>query len=210
MLNDAAIRILLVDDDDSFLSSMRRVMRGVFDVTTTNNPVEALSLLENGMQFTVIISDYRMPAMSGIELLSKSKSVAPDMIRIILTGHAQLQVAIDAVNHGSISGFLTKPTPVEELKDFIVTLCERRYGKTAAPAQSFKESFFITSKESEVMELVRRGCSNSEIAASLNITVGTVKCHMNSIFTKLNVNSRTKLLACIIGSKIPTRTEFFK
>ena len=204
---DSSIRILLVDDDEHYLSSMRRVMRGVFHVTTTNSPTEALRLLENGLQFTVIIADYRMPDMTGIELLSKTKVLAPDMIRIILTGYAELQVAIDAVNHGSISGFLTKPTPAEKLKDFIVTLCERTKHTPVSTAQPVKGIVPITPKELEVMELVRKGCSNSEIAASLHVTVGTVKCHMNNIFYKMNVNSRTKLVAHMIGSSLYKHQE---
>ncbi|WP_321404460.1 HD domain-containing phosphohydrolase [Maridesulfovibrio sp.] len=112
-------RILLVDDEPNILSSLKRQLRTYYDVHTADDPEKALGYLKKGKPFSVVISDYRMPQMNGIELLKEVKSRSPETTRMILTGYADLDNAIMAVNDGHVFRFLTKPCEKETLLENI-------------------------------------------------------------------------------------------
>lgn len=107
-------RILFVDDDQRFLSSLQRTLARKFAVTCAGSPQEALDLLAQE-EFAVIVSDMKMPGLTGIELLSQAKETCPDMVRILFTGFADQQTAVEAINQGEIFRFLTKPCDSELL-----------------------------------------------------------------------------------------------
>ena len=106
-------KVLLVDDDVNILAAYRRVLRGKLELSVADNGKEALNILKNAGPFAVIVSDYRMPEMDGIEILARARDLFPDTVRIMLTGQADMQAAIDAINQGNIFRFLTKPCPSE-------------------------------------------------------------------------------------------------
>lgn len=204
-------RVLIVDDDDKHLASLRRIMHGYFKVVTSKDPLQALKIFEYQGPFAAVISDYRMPLMNGIELLSRMIQMDKNVQRIMLTGHADLQMAIDAVNQGRITAFLTKPTPTASLRSVIIAAV-REYNQplidnssnilkpgysliTTMHANAHNRMFQLTAKEKEVLALLSKGFSNEEISINLNITVGTVKTHLTNLFRKLDVNSRTKVVA---------------
>lgn len=101
--------ILLVDDDPNILASYRRTLRNHFDLTVAGGGAEALIALGAGKPFAAIVTDKNMPGMDGLQLLAAVKERHPDTIRLMLTGQADIQTAIAAVNEGSIFRFLTKP-----------------------------------------------------------------------------------------------------
>jgi response regulator RpfG family c-di-GMP phosphodiesterase len=102
-------RILFVDDDENILAGYKRNLRARFAVSINSNPVDALEVLKKDEPYSVIVSDYKMPGMDGITFLSKAKQIAPDSVRMILTGFADINNAINAVNEGNVFRFLTKP-----------------------------------------------------------------------------------------------------
>lgn len=104
-------KILFVDDEPNILQSIKRQLRKRFDVTTAESGAQALDILKTEGPFAVIVSDMRMPEMTGVELLSRVKDLYPDMTRIMLTGNADQETAVEAVNTGQIFRFLTKPCP---------------------------------------------------------------------------------------------------
>lgn len=108
-------RILFVDDDENILSGYNRNLRAKFSVTTNSNAVEALEFIKTAETFSVIVSDFKMPSMDGITFLSWVKEISPDSVRIILTGFADINNAINAVNEGNVFRFLTKPISHENL-----------------------------------------------------------------------------------------------
>lgn len=110
-------KILFVDDEQNLLDAMRRQFRGRFDVATAVGGHEALKVLQDQGPFAVIVSDYRMPLMNGVEFLERSRSISPDSVRIMLTGYAEHQTAIDAVEKGHVFHFLTKPCDSQALSD---------------------------------------------------------------------------------------------
>ena len=108
-------RVLLVDDDPNILSAYTRTLRKRFCFDTALGGEEALALIQGGDPYAVILSDMRMPVMDGIQFLAQARVLAPDTVRIMLTGNADQQTAIEAVNQGNIFRFLTKPCDPETL-----------------------------------------------------------------------------------------------
>lgn len=101
--------ILIVDDEPSVLSSLRRLFRGKqYEIITESSPAQALKRLDNE-HIDLIISDMRMPEINGTEVLRHAADRQPDSVRILLTGYADLEDAIEAVNEGGIFRYLTKP-----------------------------------------------------------------------------------------------------
>ncbi len=101
--------ILLVDDEENILAAMRRVLRREgYQILTAGSGAEGLTLLAAN-PVDVIVSDQRMPNMTGVEFLRQAKATHPDTIRIVLSGYTELQSITDAINEGAIYKFLTKP-----------------------------------------------------------------------------------------------------
>ncbi|SFF61883.1 HD domain-containing phosphohydrolase [Blastococcus tunisiensis] len=115
--------ILLVDDEVAILDGLRRQLRKRFTVHTASGGAEALELLKTE-QVSVVVSDMRMPQMNGATFLSEVRSLYPNVVRILLTGQADTQAAITAVNEGQIYRFLTKPCPPEVLLEEIGSAVE--------------------------------------------------------------------------------------
>lgn len=102
-------RVLLVDDEPKLLLAMKRALhREPFAFTTAGSAHEALKLLDRE-SFDAIVSDQDMPGMNGVEMFSIVRRLHPNTVRFMLTGKATLDVAIDAINRGSIQRFFTKP-----------------------------------------------------------------------------------------------------
>lgn len=106
-------KILFVDDEENILAAFRRHFRKRWQIETATSGQAGLEELAFSGPFAVVVADLRMPGMDGIQFLTRVKELSPDTVRIMLTGHADLQTAIDAVNDGNIFRFLTKPCPVE-------------------------------------------------------------------------------------------------
>ncbi|HYA40337.1 MAG TPA: HD domain-containing phosphohydrolase [Syntrophobacteraceae bacterium] len=102
-------KILFVDDDPNILAGFQRQLRKTYAVETALGGEQGLEAIAANGPFWVIVSDLRMPGMDGIEFLHRVRQTSPDSVRIMLTGYAELQAAIDAVNEGHIFRFLTKP-----------------------------------------------------------------------------------------------------
>lgn len=107
--------ILFVDDDRAALASFRRQFENIFDVHIAQGPEAALELLQSAGPFKVVVSDLKMPHMDGITFLSQAQKIAPDMMRMLLTGYADMDSAMEAVNRGHVFRFLTKPCPTDLL-----------------------------------------------------------------------------------------------
>ena len=112
-------KILLVDDDTNILAAYSRRLRKRFEVWSATDGKGALGILDDDGPFAIVISDMYMPVMDGIEFLGEVKSRAPNTVRMMLTGNADLQTAIDAVNEGNIFRFCTKPCPPDTLEKAI-------------------------------------------------------------------------------------------
>ncbi len=108
-------KILFVDDEENILAALRRQLRKDFNLLTANNGSRGLELFSTDGPIAVVVSDFRMPEMNGVQFLKRVKEISPDTSRIMLTGFADLNAVIDAVNDGNIYRFLTKPCSTEVL-----------------------------------------------------------------------------------------------
>lgn len=121
-----AARILIVDDDANLLSGLVRHLRKSWVVDVSESPRDGLEALALEPAYAVIVSDYQMPGMNGIEFLTHARDLAPDASRILLTGHSQLDMAIRAINQGQIFRFLAKPCDIGIL-ELAIRSGERQY-----------------------------------------------------------------------------------
>ena len=131
-------RILIVDDQPFVLGVLEEILsRGPYDVTTAESADEALKILKHET-VDVIISDEVMPGMAGSEFLSIVRKQHPEIVRIILTGHASLDSAIRAINEAEIYRLLTKPVASEDLHEAVRDALEHK-----AKGQSSEQSFSL-------------------------------------------------------------------
>jgi len=108
--------ILLVDDEENILSSLKRLLRrDGYRILTAGGGEQGLQILASET-VDVIVSDQRMPNMTGVEFLRQVKNLHPDTVRIVLSGYTELQSITDAINEGAIYKFLTKPWDDEQLR----------------------------------------------------------------------------------------------
>lgn len=109
-------KILLVDDEKNVLKSLKRMLRlEPYEIQITTNPQEAIELTKTE-RFDVIIGDYRMPGMNGAEMFFQINKKAPDTIKIILSGYADIDIITDALNQEYINKYILKPWNEENLK----------------------------------------------------------------------------------------------
>ncbi|MBN2717822.1 MAG: response regulator [Deltaproteobacteria bacterium] len=108
-------RVLLVDDEPNVLSGYKRGLRGRFDVYTAEGGEKGLEMIASAGPFAVIVADMRMPVMDGVQFLKKVKRLTPESTRMMLTGNADQETAMQAVNIGAIFRFLTKPCASADL-----------------------------------------------------------------------------------------------
>ncbi|MDK9707333.1 MAG: response regulator [Desulforhopalus sp.] len=119
-------KVLFVDDEENILHSIKRDLRKRFEIHTAVSGAEALEIMRKDGPFAVVVSDMRMPVMDGIQLLSTVKDQYPETVRLMLTGNADQETAIEAVNKGQIFRFLNKPCPTSSLV-MAIALAQRQY-----------------------------------------------------------------------------------
>jgi len=108
-------KVLFVDDEQHILDTFRASLRKRYKVDIALGSLAGLEKVKTSSPYAVVVSDLKMPDMDGIEFLTKVQEVSPDTVRVMLTGHADLNSAISAVNEGSVFRFLTKPSPVDTI-----------------------------------------------------------------------------------------------
>lgn len=174
-------KILFVDDDENLLEGYRRNLRNEFEFEGALNARDGLEIVINQGPFAVVISDMRMPGADGLKFLSILKEKFPDTVRIMLTGNADMQTAINAVNEGSVFQFLTKPCSPDRLKNSINL--------------GLRQHQLITS-EKELMEKTLKGIIRilSDILAATNPAAFSRSSRIVRLAVKLAQNSGYKEL----------------
>jgi DNA-binding NtrC family response regulator len=104
-------KVLLVDDDRNLLSAFNRQFHNRINLVTAASGEDGIQAITYDGPFAVVISDMQMPNMDGLKFLTHARSLSPDTVRVMLTGNANLDVAISAINDGNIFRFLNKPVP---------------------------------------------------------------------------------------------------
>ena len=147
----AKAKILLVDDEERILRSLGMLLRLQYQVFTTTDGREALQILRKE-KIHLIISDQRMPIMSGTELLRQARELAPDTMRILLTGYADAEAAVDSVNEGEIFRYINKPWGPKELRDTIADAVDIAMKLEAAPPPVLADVVEVTGQTCLVLD----------------------------------------------------------
>ena len=116
--------ILVVDDEPANLRMMERLLRRDFDVLKATNGEEAMKILDT-QQVSLLITDQRMPGMSGTELLRKTRAANPDMVRMVVTGNTDSETFIDAIKNSGAIRVINKPWDPDKVMQAIVSALER-------------------------------------------------------------------------------------
>ena len=161
----ARYRILLVDDEPNVLSALKRVFHHEnYEVVTCQEPKQALERFTRE-SFQLIVSDYMMPEMNGGELLRQARAIRPDMIRIMLTGHADVNAVISAVKSGAVYKFILKPWNDDDLR-VTVALALEQYELKQKNNALLRDNQV---KAKEIEQLAKYGVTNrSQLAIMLN------------------------------------------
>jgi CheY-like chemotaxis protein len=124
-------KILFVDDEPAVLAGYKRILRRDFELSTAASGEEALAEIERNNCYAVVVSDMRMPNMNGVQLLSRVREISPQTVRVVLTGYADIECAMNAVNEDAVFRFLTKPCADGILKKTL-TSCLLQYRMVTA------------------------------------------------------------------------------
>ncbi len=118
--NNSDHTVLIVDDEINNLQLLKRTLRGKYKILTASNGLEGLEVLkENLDSVSLIVSDHKMPIMEGTKFLEEANSIAPDVIKILLTGFSDIEIITDAVNKCNLFQYVLKPFNPEELSEVI-------------------------------------------------------------------------------------------
>ena len=117
-MEDKKIKVLYIDDEINNLTAFKANFRKLYDVHIAESAAEGRKILESN-EIEIVLTDQRMPEMTGVEFLESIIPDFPNPIRILLTGYTDMQALIDAVNKGQIYRYINKPWDEEELKMFI-------------------------------------------------------------------------------------------
>ncbi|MBU1692147.1 MAG: Flp pilus assembly complex ATPase component TadA [Gammaproteobacteria bacterium] len=175
----AVYRILLVDDEPNVLKALQRVFRQEnYEIVLAGNGPDAIDLLRKDV-FHLMISDYMMPGMTGAQVLKQSKAIQPDMIRIMLTGHADTGAVMGAINEGAVYKFILKPWNDDDLRVTVAIALEQfdliQKNRTLQKENSKKSieisalaKMAVTNRSQLAIMLNKRGLLNSQQVQELH------------------------------------------
>ncbi len=125
-MSEERLKLLCVDDEPKVVHALERHLRDRYEVFSATSGADGIDCLAQHKDLAIVISDMRMPEMDGAVFLRHVQSLRPNAVRILLTGHADIQSAIKAINQGQVFRFLTKPCPPDELLA-VMAEAERQY-----------------------------------------------------------------------------------
>lgn len=205
LVPEGTVRVLLVDDQDLVRSGLRGILRPRFgfdvvgELDSGADVVERVSVL----QPDVVVMDIRMPGVDGVTATAALRENAEAPPVLALTTFEDDQTLADAL-HAGVAGFLLKGVPAEELQRAVRTVAAggswldpavtgrvlETYRENVSRSPSSADANVLTPRERQVLTLMGEGLNNAEIAGQLVLGEGTVKTHVNHIFTKLNLRDR--------------------
>ncbi|HEY6023507.1 MAG TPA: response regulator [Pseudolabrys sp.] len=193
----APVRIAVIDDDEAVLDSLRLYFsRQDIETSCFASAKEFLAAIDDGRRFDCIVSDVRMPGMSGLDLVHKLKdggSIAPV---ILITGHGDVDMAVAAIKVGAFD-FIEKPFDEARLLSSIRNAIEKNQQPEidAAEMEKLRSRFNTLSvRQRQVMELAVAGLSNKEIGSQLKISPKTVENHRAWVMERIGARNIAELV----------------
>jgi YesN/AraC family two-component response regulator len=155
-------KIMIVDDEPVNLRTLERVFRQHYHVVTAESGAEALSLLEQH-DVALMISDQRMPEMTGIELMKRTVTLRPQMVKILLTGYTDVSALIEAINCGLVYRYLTKPWNNDDLR-LTVTRALEHFDMLKSKHLMGMDNQRLRARLTEISELASQGVEQESAA----------------------------------------------
>lgn len=190
----------VIDDDDAVRSSLEFLLRTAnIDVRTYDSATAFLRNLKAGER-GCIVTDVRMPEMSGIELLRRLNDLSIDLPVIVITGHGDVSLAVEAMKAGAVD-FLEKPFEDDRVLAAIGSALERNReeGARAAERTRIREKLAqLSQREREVLDGLVAGAPNKTIAFDLGISARTVEVYRANVMTKMEAKSLSELVRMAI------------
>lgn len=186
-------KILLVDDEERILRSLSMLLRTQYQIFATSDGNEALRILRQE-KIHVIISDQRMPIMSGTELLRQARDIAPDTIRILLTGYSDADAALDALNDGEIFRYINKPWGPKELRETIAQAANIAGKLEALPLEPIFAVTPLLQDDSEIIVNKRLSCLVLDRDEDTYSVVKDILGSSHDVYWSQDINSALSLL----------------
>jgi DNA-binding NtrC family response regulator len=140
-------KILVVDDEVEILRVLEKTLEDDFDVVTSSRAREAMNLVDDS--FHIILSDQRMPEMTGSEFFAEVRQKYPQIVRIIMSGYSDMNALINSVNHGEIFRYLNKPWEFQELMHTL-NLAVEKYRENIAHRELMDENKHLIERNRDV------------------------------------------------------------
>ena len=189
-------KVYVIDDDEAMRDSLRFLLESAaFDVTLFETAVGFLDALP-GLDFGCVVSDVRMPGLDGIELLKRMKASHSPFPIVIMTGHGDVPLAVEAMKLGAVD-FLEKPFEDDRLIGMIETAIRQAEPAAKSEAVTLDIAARIASlspRERQVMEGLIAGLSNKLIARDYDISPRTIEVYRANVMTKMQANSLSELV----------------
>lgn len=183
------IKVLYLDDEENNLIAFKALFRREFDVFTTTSPQEAVAYL-NANEVPIILSDQKMPELSGVEFFELTLNDFPNAVRILVTGYADIEAVIDAINRGQVYRYVAKPWNENDLRVCLLNAAERYEMNTHSSDSDSKSNKWKLAK-SRIQDAIHKvkavvsswkGSSQPIAADSLNEVVS----ELNSLEESVN------------------------
>lgn len=158
--------ILIVDDEPDVLFSLKGLLRHDFELHTAESGEEALEILRQH-PIHVVMTDQRMPGMTGVQLMNQAKALHPDAVRIVFTGYADIKAVIEAINTGGLYRYITKPWDPDELID-VLHHAASRYDEDAARIRFATD---VKSFANDIVQFAEECHLNSDDATAANALI---------------------------------------
>ena len=191
-----SIVVHVIDDDEAVRDSLQFLLASAKLRVTTYDSATAFLTALPGIKGGCIVTDVRMPQMTGIELLHRLKSIGVELPVIVMTGHGDISLAVEAMKEGA-ADFLEKPYDDETLLKAVRTALDRytRDAKREAEKAQIRERLgLLSQREREVLEGLIAGQANKVIAADLKISPRTVEIYRAHVMTKMAADSLSDLV----------------
>lgn len=216
------IRILICDDQEIVCEGLQLILDADPDLSVigiAHNGQEALEIVAKKHP-DLVLMDLKMPVMNGIQATRKLRELYPLIQILVLTTYADDEWLFDAIRSGA-SGYLLKDRPRKELieaikgtiagESYIDPLVARKVLTNVAqsiPLKNQRSKIILSPRETEILELLALGLSNSDIAQRLYLSEGTVRNYMSDLFTKLEVSDRTQAVIVALRSGLVDINKF--
>jgi len=202
-------RILFVDDEERIVNALRSVFRAHYHVFTATNGPEALEFVRK-FQPHVVVSDQRMPEMTGVELLRRVKALAPNTVRMLLTGYSDLAAIVGSVNDGEVFRFISKPWDNQEIQKIIADAAAIAFDLAATAAtppilpDRMEAGVLVIEAQDEILRTVTRligGACPVYHAKSLDGGLGQLETHETALIVADVANRGEEIIAAFKALK---------